>query len=193
MTKTGVLLQRKPQAEWQNCRIGHCFAYGRHNYIRLETDTDSLAIHGSAERLIFILEELLKRIKSNMPPEPSVRGLTQRVDYDTLTPTQVIDYFKHSPVLRQHAADVEAVLAPLVIEEIDSDYDLVSRTLDVSELLKPDGEPAWGARAKIARALGIQDAGGYRKRIDRVFDDLGRSRNSTTTGKGGRFAERGAA
>jgi hypothetical protein len=116
--------------------------------------------------------------------ESGKNATTQRPDPRKLTPAQVIAYFEQSPILSSIAADVRAVLEPLVTEAegpVDQlSLDLAACRPHTDLILNYDGSLRWGAQSRIAEILGIKNAGqNNRERILAVANAIENSTTST--------------
>lgn len=153
-------------AQWQDCRLYH-MGHGQNHYLKFATDDRAVTVYGTRElgRKLRRLADLIDPPGQEPDPPPDMPA----------TPADVVHYFSGSDVLKPHLADVQAVLGSLQ----RCDLDQVERTLDTSALFE-DGQPIRGAQAEIARALEIPNAGGYRKRILAVLEQL-QQKHSTTT------------
>lgn len=104
-------------------------------------------------------------------------------NWDWLTPQMVIDYFEQSEVLSVHAAEVRAVLTPMLDgnEQAEAQLakDVAACAPYVDELLE-GGELVYGGQSRIARILGLTNGGSHRQRILAVADELVSSTTSTT-------------
>ena len=79
------------------------------------------------------------------------------------------------------AKDVELALGQMVTPEAQkSDLDIVTSKIDVDDLFF-DGVPIRGAQARIAQAMGVPNAGVYRKRVLKVLSQLAEINSTTTT------------
>lgn len=120
---------------------------------------------------------------AGLVPATTDRLNPRAAGWEWLTPQMVIDWFKTRPALRAHAADVEQVLAPLVLDQDSDAADPLDQDLAaVAHLeLVQDGQLVYGAQARIAEALGIPNAGSHRKRVLAVAELLLLAKSTTTT------------
>lgn len=162
-----------------------------HHYVRLSAHDEQLVVSSDDGLITFALSgrSLAEQLRSladhlegsddwgddwdpapvsAMSGPPRRRQYPPRSTWDDLTPQAVIEYFEQSPVLRVHAADVRAVLEPLVdpAERVDDqlvqDVAVCARYRDE---LVAGGELVYGAQSRIADLLGITNGGGHRRRI----------------------------
>lgn len=103
--------------------------------------------------------------------------------YLNLTPQQVIDYFRNSPVLNVMLDDVMDVLAPLIeIQQPTSSQlqqDLATIQPHLSEILDEAGQVRYRGQSVIARLLGGSNAGYFRQ--TRVLPVVQALQSSTTS------------
>jgi len=135
---------------------------GKYGYVLL----GPVQIGGQAATLAARLRWLADQLQPQFIPNPADRVLN-------ITPAEVVEYFEQSPVLREMAADVAAVLRPGRAAPVDSQLDRDLKAIahlhapslaDISEILTGDR----------------QYGGATYKRVKTAHDAL---KSSTTTAK----------
>ncbi len=100
------------------------------------------------------------------------RGLLKRSKYPlTEIQTPFIDLASILKILETHkgvATQTPQLEVVTVLSQAEKDLGTVLAALDVTTLFGDKGI-VYGARSKVAKALGIRDAGNYRPRIDKVL------------------------
>lgn len=122
---------------------------GKYGYVVL----GPVQIGSQAAALAARLRWLADQLEPQIPHNPADRVLT-------ITPAEVVTYFEQSPVLREMAADVAAVLRPSpapVASQLDQDLKAVAHLrspsmADISEVLTGDRQYG-GATYKRVKAV----------------------------------------
>lgn len=168
---SGLLIQIGNGADWDPCRVFH-MCHGNNHYVRMsiEGGRDHITLYGLREALAHKLRALLALIENSDIPEPTAGFITQR----EVTPAETVQKFQASDILSPLAGEVETVLAGML-----GDAERVRAQLDPAALFDRQGLPIRGAQARIAEALGVENAGAYRRRILDTLQTLQRE-NSTT-------------
>jgi len=185
MTKLPVILKRTPYSTLSTVTGAGITQYCNNVILWAKTDDELKGIELRADRrvLLEILRRLIERLEIPEHPDPDVppkkanrllsAAMSELGNWDWLTPQMVIDKFAASPNLRPMLDDVIAVLGKSAAEETAThDATLIKTRIDPTELFAPDGSLKRGAQSKIAAALGIKNAGGHRRRIFRVLNEL---------------------
>lgn len=183
-----VMLKRTPFSTLTEITgAGIKAAYGNNLIMWFTTDDGFRGLELRGDRRVFVA--LLKRLLHileipEIPGRPPLKcnritpaANATLTNWDWLTPELVIEKFRNSPNLRPMLPDVEAVLRPMMTDPPAAPDDRAADVERVRALLSPDelfrdGKPVRGAQSKVARALGVQNAGGYRKRIQHVLQAM---------------------
>jgi len=182
-----VMLRRTPFSTLTEITgAGIKAAYGNNLIVWFTTDDGFQGVELRGDRRIFValLKRLLHILEIPNPPGEQLKAnriipsaQSTLTNWDWLTPELVIGKFRNSPNLRPMMTDVEAVLRPMMTDSTAAPDDHAADVERVREVLSPDdlfrdGKPLQGAQSNIAHVLGIQNAGGYRKRIQNVLQAM---------------------
>lgn len=182
MKNLPVLLKRTPFSDSTTITGAGIKSFGNNVILWAKTDDNLQGIELRTDRrvLLEILHQIIERL--DVPEKPDAPKRANRVtpamesqlaNWDWLTPQMVIDKFRASPNLRPMLDDVIAVLGDTgASANVAIDAEQVKSRVNVDNLFRPDGSLKRGAQSKIADALGIKNAGGHRRRIFRVLDEL---------------------
>lgn len=172
-----IQIKLDDQSPWKQCQVFH-LAFGTNNYIRcLPQGGQPVTLYGNYKDIRTLLETLLNQVGPELRQNKYVIDNT----VTTITPQEVIDYFRNSPVLSYLADDVAAALLPgLGSLEAQTDLELVVSKLNLTELFDEHGKPAWGMQTKIADALGVRNAGANRAKILKVAAQLAKIYSTST-------------
>lgn len=183
-----VLLKRTPFSTLSEITgAGIKGAYGNNMIVWFTTDDSFQGMELRGDRRVFVA--LLKRLLHildipEIPGRPTMKcnritpaASATLSNWDWLTPELVIEKFRKSPNLHPMLSDVEAVLRPMMTDPPAAPDDHAADVERVKAALLPDdlfrdGKPVRGAQSKVARVLGVQNAGGYRKRIQSVLQAM---------------------
>lgn len=166
-----LLIQVGNGSEWEVCRVFH-MSHGRNHYIRLATETDHITLYGFGDTIAKKFHALLALL-DELDKSPLTQAFITRRD---VTPLETIDKFHNSQTLQPHASDVESALQALI-----SDVDRIKKAMDPARLFDEDGQPVRGAQARIAKILGVTNAGAYRQRILDTLEALQNEHIKSTT------------
>jgi len=185
-------------SRWVGCDLA-VVQFGKNSYVKIVFGGRQLFLYGPQDRLTWALRACADML-DGIEPAPMVsagfgaerdpvtklasRPMTPAEDPVTnVTPADVVTYFRQSPDLAILADDVETALAgDLARDQVSQDVAAVLANCDLADLTDAGGAIR-GAQSRIAEALGIPNAGSYRRRIAAVIAQLVARSNSTTTGQ----------
>lgn len=159
-------------------------------YILIETDTELIQL--AAEQHVWAA--LLAELAASFQPRTVADVMPTRMDVLSITPEQVIAYFEASDTLQPHAADVRAILEPLIGNRPASQAAQDAEQLrPLVEQLFVSGQPARGYTRRAAAVLFDDEnktGGSYLTRIKAAMNILGSKLTTTTTPAGPETADK---
>lgn len=161
-------------SDFEPCEV-HYMELGNNCFVGFKVNGDYVTVYEHREVLAAELEELLRQVKRGLSPNRLRKSNNRPSEVET------VQHFRQSPELAAIAPDVERLLGPV------DDLVTVLQSLNVTDLIV-NGEPAWGAKSKVAKVLGVPCAGSYLARIDQVLAQVISTTNPGNPPKGAKCA-----